>query len=129
VPVETVREVIKEVPGPERVVYKDRVEYVQVKPDLAKLEEAADALRKAKREAEASKPMPGDMFDLSDLTDLLRENEPHAESQDRFRVDYIQLTSRMVDPRVTPLNDDERKYQKRLQAALYSGRRGAVEIV
>lgn len=124
-PVETVREV----PGPERVVYRDREDMPD--QDRAKLEAAVERLREAAEKMATPKPKrgPNDMFDLSDLQDLIRENEPHAESQERFRLDYVQLTSRLVDPRVTPLSDEERRYQSRLQVALYAGRGGAVEII
>jgi hypothetical protein len=75
VPVETVREVIKEVPGPERVVYKDRIEYVQVKPDLEKLQAAADALRKARKEAEVPPP---------ELAHLIRTGETYEQTNMRL---------------------------------------------
>lgn len=99
--------------------------------DKSKLEAAVERLRAAadKISAGTSSRQPGDMFDVSALQDLIRENEPHAESQERFRLDYVQLTSRLVDPRVTPLSDEERRYQSRLQVALYAGRGGAVEII
>ena len=120
---------VVEVEGPERIVYRDREDMPD--QDRAKLEAAVERLREAAEKMATPKPkrQPNDMFDLSDLQDLIRENEPHAESQERFRLDYVQLTSRLVAPRVTPLSDEERRYQSRLQVALYAGRGGAVEII
>jgi len=70
-----------------------------------------------------------DTFDAAELADLIREDEPHASAQRRWLTDYTQLTNRMVDIRLPALSDAERAYQRRLQAALYSGRRGAVETI
>ena len=63
------------------------------------------------------------------LKDLIRENEPHADAQRRWQSDYNQLLNRLVDSRLPPLSPTEREYQRRLQAALYMGRMGAVEIL
>ncbi|TNE58604.1 MAG: hypothetical protein EP341_03035 [Sphingomonadales bacterium] len=63
-----------------------------------------------------------------ELLDLVRENEPHAEALSRLRADYVQLTNRLVDTRLPALSNIERAYQNRLQKALYSERKGAVEI-
>ena len=63
-----------------------------------------------------------------ELLDLVRENEPHADALNRLRGDYVQLTNRLVDTRLPPLSNLERAYQNRLQKALYSERKGAVEI-
>ena len=92
--------------------------------NLEKLE-AADAKLK-ERPAE---PNPDDMFDTNLLKDLIRENEPHADAQRRWQSDYNQLLNRLVDSRLPPLSPTEREYQRRLQAALYMGRMGAVEIL
>jgi hypothetical protein len=71
----------------------------------------------------------GDMFDASDLADLIREDEPHAEAQRRWRLQYTQLNNRLVDTRLPPLTDAERALLNRLQRALYAGRHGAVETI
>ena len=63
-----------------------------------------------------------------ELLDLVRENEPHADALSRLRGDYVQLTNRLVDTRLPALSNLERAYQNRLQKALYSERKGAVEI-
>lgn len=101
-----------------------------LKPDprdakIAELEAALAA-------AAAPKPepvKPEGAFDASQLSDLIRENEPHADAQRRWLSDFTQLTNRLVDIRLPALNDAERAYQRRLQAALYSSRRGAVETI
>lgn len=80
-------------------------------------------------ELEAQKARSTDMFDAADLTDLIRESEPHAEAQRRWRLQYTQLNNRLVDTRLPPLSEAERALLNRLQRALYSGRRGAVETV
>jgi hypothetical protein len=72
---------------------------------------------------------PEGAFDASQLLDLVREDEPFAAAQDRWIRDYSDLTQRLVDPRLPPLDDDQRIYQRRLQAALYKARKGAVEII
>ena len=92
--------------------------------NLEKLE-AADAKLKER----PAKPNPDDMFDTNLLKDLIRENEPHADAQRRWQSDYNQLLNRLVDSRLPPLSPTEREYQRRLQAALYMGRMGAVEIL
>lgn len=82
------------------------------------------ALRAALADKEA-----GAMFDTAQLQDLIRENETHSEAQLRWQSDYNQLMNRIVDSRLPPLNDTERKLLDRLQRALYAGRKGAVGIV
>lgn len=72
VPVVEVREVTKEVPV---IEYRDRIEYVQVKPDLEKLQAAADALRKAKRESEAPPP---------EIAHLIRTGETYEQTNMRL---------------------------------------------
>lgn len=89
------------------------------------------AARIAELEAQLAKSaaQANDAFNTAELQDLLREDEPHASAQRRWLTDYTQLTNRMVDIRLPALSDAERAYQRRLQAALYSGRRGAVETI
>lgn len=82
------------------------------------------ALRAALADKEA-----GAMFDTAQLQDLIRENETHSEAQLRWQSDYNQLMNRIVDSRLPPLNDTERRLLDRLQRALYAGRKGAVGIV
>ena len=84
---------------------------------------------KAKLKERPAEPNPDDMFDTNLLKDLIRENEPHADAQRRWQSDYNQLLNRLVDSRLPPLSPTEREYQRRLQAALYMGRMGAVEIL
>jgi|GEM_PF-2399016 len=91
---------------------------------LERMDQAKDKLKE--RPAE---PNPDDMFDTNLLKDLIRENEPHADAQRRWQSDYNQLLNRLVDSRLPPLSPTEREYQRRLQAALYMGRMGAVEIL
>jgi hypothetical protein len=93
---------------------------------LDKLEEKHAEMQAKAQEIERQE---GDMFDTSQLQDLIRENEPHAEAQRRWQSDYNQLLNRLVDSRLPPLSPTEREYQRRLQAALYMGRMGAVEIL
>lgn len=121
---EVIRETVTErveVPV-ERVVYQDSPETLR---KLAEMEALLAA-------ASAPKPepvKPEGAFDSSQLSDLIRENEPHADAQRRWLSDFTQLTNRLVDIRLPDLNDTERSYQRRLQAALYSSRRGAVETI
>jgi hypothetical protein len=72
---------IVEVEGPERIVYRDRVEYVQVKPDLAKLEAAAESLRKAKRDA---------IQPPQEIADLVRVNETYEQTNTRLLPFYTE---------------------------------------
>lgn len=103
-------------------------EFLKPDPRDAKISELEAALAAAA----APKPVPVQpegAFDASQLSDLIRENEPHADAQRRWLSDFTQLTNRLVDIRLPALNDAERAYQRRLQAALYSSRRGAVETI
>jgi len=93
---------------------------------LGKIEETG---AKLKERPEAPERQEGDMFNAADLQDLIRENEPHAEAQRRWQTDYNQLLQRLVDNRLTPLTPDDRAYYRRLQAALYMGRVGAIETL
>lgn len=72
---------VVEVEGPERIVYKDRVEYVQVKPDLAKLEAAAESLRKAKRDA---------IQPPAEIADLVRIHETYEQTNTRLLPFYTE---------------------------------------
>jgi hypothetical protein len=65
----------------ERIVYRDRVEYVQVKPDLAKLEAAAESLRKAKRDA---------IQPPQEIADLVRVNETYEQTNTRLLPFYTE---------------------------------------
>lgn len=87
------------------------------------------ALTKRVEALEAARSKPADMFDAADLADLIREDEPHAEAQRRWRLQYTQLNNRLVDTRLPPLTDSERVLLNRLQRALYAGRHGAVETI
>lgn len=100
----------------------------QPDPRDAKIAELEALLAKA-AQPKPEPVRPEGAFDASLLTDLIRENEPHAEAQRRWLSDFTQLTNRLVDFRLPALNDTERAYQKRLQMALYSSRQGAIETL
>ena len=90
---------------------------------LARLKDAEKALAEAlSKLAKSQDALP------DELRDLVRENEPHAAALGRLRGVYTQLTNRLVDTRLPPLSDAERALQHRLQRALYSERKGAIEI-
>lgn len=91
---------VKEVPGPERVVYVDREKVVyRDRPDPEIFDEP-----------EAPRP----------LEDLLRENESYGQGIDRMRREWVQLMGRMVDKNVTPLSDGERKLLKRYDRVFHN---------
>lgn len=95
----------------------------------AALERMEQVSAKLKDRPEAPPRQEDDMFDTALLQDLIRENEPHAEAQRRWQSDYNQLLNRLVDSRLPALSPTEREYQRRLQAALYMGRVGAIETL
>jgi hypothetical protein len=99
-----------------------------VQPD-PRIDLQAARIAELEAQLEALKAQRNDMFDAGDLADLIREDEPHADAQRRWRLQYTQLNNRLVDTRLPSLTDAERELLNRLQRALYAGRRGAIETI
>ena len=118
---------------PPEIIEVEKVVHVENPETQERLAEALNekaelkaALEEALGKLEARKASVDEFPE--ELLDLVRENEPHADALNRLRGDYVQLTNRLVDTRLPALSNLERAYQNRLQKALYSERKGAVEI-